>query len=428
MSIERIKWLREERARLAKQAREILDRAGAEKRELTGEENAKWEAIMADIDRHGEEVRRLEKQGGIEGELSRSQGVMAGRQDTGPAIGEEAREGRLLTREQKVTDIFRGRVDAAAEDEYRGLTLGGFLRSMVVGPKTPAERRALSAGTDSAGGYTVPTLLSAELIDRLRTKAHVTRAGSRTLLLDPGKSTTLAKITADPTATWTAENGTVTASDPTFGALTFTPQTLIALVKVSRQLVEDSLNIEEALTAAFSGSMAAELDRVALFGTGTAPEPRGLKNVSGVGSVSMGTNGAALTNFDPFITSAQTILDANGPLPAAAIMAPRTFASIGKLKDTTNQPMTRPGILSGLNFFESTVCPVNETQGTSSNASRVFLGDFLELVIGMRADVRIEVLRERFSDNFQYGFLCHLRADVQVMHPESFCQVIGIIP
>ena len=38
------------------------------------------------------------------------------------------------------------------------------------------------------------------------------------------------------------------------------------------------------------------------------------------------------------------------------------------------------------------------------------------------------LLRERFAENMQYGFLAHLRMDVAVAHPESFCKLIGIIP
>ena len=42
--------------------------------------------------------------------------------------------------------------------------------------------------------------------------------------------------------------------------------------------------------------------------------------------------------------------------------------------------------------------------------------------------MRIEVLRERYADNLQYGFLAYLRADVAVTHAASFGKLIGIIP
>ena len=38
------------------------------------------------------------------------------------------------------------------------------------------------------------------------------------------------------------------------------------------------------------------------------------------------------------------------------------------------------------------------------------------------------VLRERYADNYQYGFLVHMRTDVAVEHAESFAQLIGVIP
>ena len=38
----------------------------------------------------------------------------------------------------------------------------------------------------------------------------------------------------------------------------------------------------------------------------------------------------------------------------------------------------------------------------------------------------LEVLRERFADNLQYGFLAWMRADIAIAHSESFQQVVSI--
>ena len=51
----------------------------------------------------------------------------------------------------------------------------------------------------------------------------------------------------------------------------------------------------------FAAAFAQELDRASLLGSGTANVPKGVTNVSGVGSYSMGTNGAVVSNFDPFV-------------------------------------------------------------------------------------------------------------------------------
>ena len=75
---------------------------------------------------------------------------------------------------------------------------------------------------------------------------------------------------------------------------------------------------------AFAQATALEVDRVALLGSGSAPEPTGISNVTGVGEVDMGTNGAAITDYDEILDALQEIQDANAQDPTAAIMAPRT--------------------------------------------------------------------------------------------------------
>jgi len=55
-------------------------------------------------------------------------------------------------------------------------------------------------------------------------------------------------------------------------------------------------------------------------------------------------------------------------------------------------------------------------------------GDFSQLFVGIRSELRVEVLRERFADNLQYGFLAWMRADIALAHAESFQQVTDILP
>ena len=57
------------------------------------------------------------------------------------------------------------------------LSLGGVMRSMVTGPRNDMEKRALSEGTDSAGGYTVPSVVSKEFYDALRPASTVLQVG-----------------------------------------------------------------------------------------------------------------------------------------------------------------------------------------------------------------------------------------------------------
>lgn len=304
---------------------------------------------------------------------------------------------------------------------------GDVIRGMALGTSHPDIRAALTEGTDSAGGYTVPTILLAQIIDTMRARTTVIQAGAMTIPLDTLK-TNIARLATDPVSAWRAENGAIGESDPTFESVQFVAKSLAVMVKLSRELLEDTVNLNDALLNAFAGSMAVELDRAALFGSGTPPEPRGVFNTTGIGSVSMGTNGAALTSFDKVIDLVQILQDAKAPDPTAAIMAPRTSTAIAKLKDTTNQPLRKPEALANLPFMVTTQVPITQTQGTASNASCIIAGDFSQVMIGIRSSLRIELLRELYAGTNQYAFVAHLRADIQVAKPGALAKLIGVIP
>ena len=91
---------------------------------------------------------------------------------------------------------------------------------------------------------------------------------------------------------WKTENAAITDADMTFDCVTFTARTLVRLVKLSVELFEDAdPSSEDVIARAFASQLALELDRVALRGTGTAPEPRGVLNTSGVTVTTHGANG-----------------------------------------------------------------------------------------------------------------------------------------
>ena len=54
--------------------------------------------------------------------------------------------------------------------------------------------------------------------------------------------------------------------------------------------------------------------------------------------------------------------------------------------------------------------------------------DFTRLIFGVRQELRIDIARDRYIDHLQYAFVAHLRADIALTHPESFCKLIGILP
>jgi HK97 family phage major capsid protein len=78
-----------------------------------------------------------------------------------------------------------------------------------------------------------------------------------------------------------------------------------------KRLADSTPAILNVVSQSLARSLALGFDLAALEGTGTPPEPRGLKSVSGIQTVSMGTNGAIPTNLDPFADAIGLLETAN---------------------------------------------------------------------------------------------------------------------
>ena len=309
------------------------------------------------------------------------------------------------------------------------ISLADFFRGVAGQKSTPAVRNALSIGTDTAGGFSVPSLVMPEILAALAPVSSLMAAGAGIVPVNDGSKTyTTAAINALPTAAWRAENAAVSESDPTFRGVVATPRSLAFYFKVSRELLADSPNIDAGLRTAIAQAFAKELDRAGLRGTGTAPEPRGILNVSGIQSVTNGANGAALASYANVFSAAQAILQADAPTPTAAIMSPRSRIKLAGLVDTTNQPLRVPPMLESMQFLSTSQIPNTLTVGTSTDCSEIYVGDFSRVAFLMREAMSVQVLVERFSDSGQIGFLCHVRADVIVQYPAAFAVVTGVRP
>jgi HK97 family phage major capsid protein len=338
----------------------------------------------------------------------------------GPATPREP----VLTREQSVYEWLqaRGSLDGAEQE----LSFDKYLRGLATAKWDGAEHeRALAEATIGAGGALVPSPLSSRVIDLARNRTVVMRAGAVTVPMT-SQTLALARLTSEGTPAWKTENAAITAADMVFDRVTFTARTLVRLITLSVELFEDADPSSEGVIAnAFAGQMAVELDRVALLGTGTAPEPRGVLNQSGVTLTDHGAAGSAITNYDWWLDAIGAVRAA-GFEPNAHIQAPRSSTSLSKLKEaTTNAYLTPPAGL--LPMLTTKSVPINLTVGASTDTSLVFTADWSNLLVGIRTDFNLRFLGERFlADNLQYAFLAYLRADVQLAQPSAFVVDRGV--
>ncbi|WP_231366522.1 MULTISPECIES: phage major capsid protein [unclassified Thioalkalivibrio] len=414
-----VQALRERRESYTSMMRQMLSAVESENRKFSAQEEADWRELERNVEHLNSEIRLEQVQ--LDQQAEEYWGNKKG---PAPSGWRDAKTGRAV-------NVYapQDRLSGSSESDYStGVTTGDAIVSMVTGRGSEQVRASLSEGTDSSGGYLVPEPLSRDLIDRMRAKTRVIQAGARTIEMET-ETLSIAGIADDPTPAWRLENNLIQESNPTFNRLTFQARWLGVLIKTSRELMEDSPNAGDAVNRALAGALAAEWDRAALFGSGDAPEPLGLVNTTGVHEVSMGTDGAALEGYAQMLEAVSLTTSDNAEPPSAMIMAPRTlYQGISGLTDTTGQPLEAPRVLRDVPMLDTSGVPIDEEQGQATNASRIVIGDFSHLLLGVRSSVRIEILREVFGQNHQLGIVAWIRADVQVAHPKAFAQVKGIIP
>lgn len=326
--------------------------------------------------------------------------------------------------------MIEGR-DIGHEAEFEGrLSMADFLRAIAGMRTTDVARRALTIGTDSAGGFTVPTLLMPGVLAALAPASSLLQAGAAIVPVeqDGAKAYNWPAVQTLPTAAWRAEGGALSESDAVFRNVQAVPRSLSFLFKVSRELLADSMGLEPALNLAIGAAFAKELDRAGLRGSGSAPEPRGVLNVSGIQSVTNGAAGTAQATikWGNLMSATQAILAADAPAPTSAIMSPRSLIGFGNLVDTTGQPLRRPDTIADMRFIATSQIPNNLTVTTSSDCTELYVGDFSVVKFVMRERPSIQLLRELYAATGQIGFACHVRADVVVTYPSALAVCTGI--
>jgi len=314
----------------------------------------------------------------------------------------------------------------APESPEQRIGLGGFLRALKYGPRTDMERRALGEASIGTGGAFLPTPLSLQVIDLLRPATRAFQAGARTI---PMASQTLrfARQMVDPIGGWRVENSPITQSQPVFDDLTLTAKSWALLVPISRELLEDAQNIDQQLEVAFAKSAALALDGAILSGSGVPPVPLGIANTNGIQNiVPSPAAGAPLGNWQPVLDAVAELETANVNTVSALILHPRTAREINGWVDSLGQPLRVPPRLQDIPILPTTAMSVAETQGTSSAASSILLGDFSEVFVGIRTQLQVTVLHELLAANGQIGFVLWLRADVALAHPAALARIAGL--
>ncbi len=278
------------------------------------------------------------------------------------------------------------------------------------------QQRALTAGTATAGGFTVDTQhLAGDLIELLRNKTLVSRLGARTLSGLVG-NIAIPRVTGGATAYWLPETGTVTATDQAFGQLGLVPHRLVGDTAYAKELlVQSSIDVEAFVRDDLMRVLAIEKDRAAINGLGANGEPLGILNTTGIGTVTFG--GAA--TWAKAIAFETAVANANADVGQMAYLTtPNTRGVWKAAPKVTNQAFF---------LWEKGDGEFGEVNGYRAGATKqvpsdkVVFGNWNDLIIAEWAGIDVVVDPYSLKKAGQVEITLTLWADLGVRHPGSFC-------
>lgn len=303
-----------------------------------------------------------------------------------------------------------------------------------------ASGKALSAGTDTAGGYLIPTQAIQSVIELLRNNLIVQQLGATMLNDLVGIPVEIPKVTSGSTAYWVDENATITPSQMAFGQVSMNPKGLAAITQLSNRLLALSVPSAEALVRNdLAVTLAESLDLAALRGIGVGGQPLGVANTPGISTVDFaGTTAAAGYTTNP---GWEALYDMEGKLADANALKgnvsyafhPNFKRNISKLRSPNHtvdvndgnfllNPATDMQLSSmlGYKFAMTTQIPI--TLGGSSNQTEVYMANWSDLLIGQWVGLTLLASQEAgtaFATN-QTWVRMITDVDVAVRRPESF--------
>lgn len=403
--------LREERGRLIKQARDIMEVATAENRSMTREESEHFDRLMDQSD-------------AIEVKISEHQSSLSAGRRSRPLAPSSCDPSRVANRSV-------ASVKPRATQEYRG-AFSKFVRG---GTRIllDAEHRALQADSDTQGGYLVPEQFAAELLKDLDNLVHI-REHARLIPMATAGSLGIPTLEADiGSPTWTSE--ILTGSNDTtmsFGKREMRTWPLARRIKVSRKLFDQTLLppeniVRENLAYVFAVTM----ESAFMTGSG-ANQPLGLFTASDAGISTSRDVSTANTTTE---ITADGLINARYALAPQYAMRPNTrwvfhrdaMKNIRKLKDGNGQYLWNAGLATNgpntildIPYVMSEYAPNTFTTGLYVG----LLGDlsfyWIAEAIG---SLSIQRLDELYAETNEVGFIGRIEADGAPTRANAFVRV-----
>ena len=429
--------IREQIAVRTERGEDIVSQADSEDRDLTDAENDEFQKLINEIGSPAQNT-------GLHGKLFIAEEKERGKMEI--AAEKRASKRNTIGSGSEFLDVSTGLPVRALSNSQRvssadEISPGRVVASMLLnepGIMNNNEREVFaqqSGGSDTGGGYLLPSPVSERFVDLARSASVCMRAGAQTLAMDTSELS-IARLTSDASPVWREELVAVTSSDVAFDKITLRPKVVAAIIPVSVELLEDAANAAAIIESSLQAQLGLKLDQAILSGTGASAEPTGIRNHADVNSItSVGTP----TSYSHLTSAIKSIFEANYDRELsemAWISNPRDGATYDGLADTTGQPLRPTPWAADLRRYSTT--SISTTEGGGGNESYMLVGDFRQCLVGMRTSgINLEVLREGTvtdasgdSWNATTQLLRHVRAymrvDVALLRPTWFTVLSGV--
>ena len=377
------------RARAWEAAKSFLEAHRGENGVLSAEDGETYDRMEKEITDLTKEIDRLNRQAAIEAQLNQPTSAPLSNMPT--STGEKVKKGR-------------------ASDQYA--------KDMLTAMRTNFHQVSdiLQEGVDADGGYLVPEEWDSRLIDVLN-EENIMR-GLATQITTSGEH----KINiagTKPTAAWIEEGGALQFTDAKFGQKILDAHKLHVAVKVTEELLYDSMfDLASYITNQFGIAIANAEEDAFLNGDGKG-KPTGIFDATNGGTVAKTLTGTKLGTDD--VLDLVYALKRPYRKKAAFIMNDQTLAALRKLKDNNGAYIWQPSYqagepdrLLGYSVYTSAFAPE-----LAAGKPVMAFGDYSYYNIGDRGTRSMQELRELFAGNGMIGYVAKERVDGLLVLPEA---------
>jgi HK97 family phage major capsid protein len=381
-----MKALIEKRNDLIDEMDGIVNKANEETRAFSEDENTRYEAIKAEIAQIDKTLKATEETRGLEKTMVK---------EPENRSAEEIRAEVITKEERAFVEYIKG-----------------------------IDTRALSA---SGQGVVIPQTIANRIIDTVKNMSPIL---AKATIWDVSGDLIVPSYdyTQHVPAGYYTELATMTAQSANFGSVKLGNTIVAALALISKSLINRAdVDIVPFIVNEIAKAVAYFLEKE-LLNNANGSVGNGAAKLGGLANATQVLNGATTMVIDSAeLVSLQLKLPQVYQADAAWIMHPNTLGYIQSLKSTTGKFLMGNTLSEGglFTLLGKPVYVSDQMPQMGVGANEIFYGDFSGLHVKLTQGVQMQVLNERFADQYAVGVVAVVECDSAIVEPQKIAKYVG---